>query len=108
GELEEIAAGQQRRQVLLAVAAALEDLVALEREGRAHDGEEILGDLDAMIGAQRWAKAMVERLLDRGQAMPHRHVDMGAERDAPAGILDQPPGRIVEPEAMNVFVARAQ
>src|SRR6266478_9652655 len=42
GELEHLPAGQQRRQVLLAVARALEDEQTLEGEGRPHDRKEVL------------------------------------------------------------------
>ncbi len=48
---------------------------------------------------------MVERVLDGGQSMPHRHFDLRAEQDAAARILDQPPRIIIEIRAVNVFVA---
>ncbi len=32
----------------------------------------------------------------------------GAERDVAAGVLDQPPGRVAEMRAVDVFIARPQ
>ena len=69
GEFEHVAAGEQRRQVLLAVAPALQDEQALEIEDRPHHAEHVLPDGRRVIGAQRRAQAVVERLLDRRHAV---------------------------------------
>jgi hypothetical protein len=79
-------------------------LHALKREDRPHDHENRCYG-HAVVGTRAWAQAMVERVLDGGQSMPHRHFDLRAEQDAAARILDQPPRIIIEIRAVNVFVA---
>ena len=108
GEFEHVAAGEQRRQVLLALAHALQDMQALQVEGRPHEPEHVLRHRRAVVGAQTRPHAVVERLLDRGHAVGHRHFERRRERDAAAAVLDQSPGLVVEVRAVDVFVARPQ
>src|SRR5262249_57320434 len=61
GEFEHVAAGEERRQVLLALARALKDEQALQRERRAHDGEKILSKSHPMVGAQARPHSTVKR-----------------------------------------------
>jgi hypothetical protein len=51
---------------------------------------------------------MVQRFLDHRHPMTHRHVDCRTDRDMAAGVLDHSPRRVIDPNAMNVFVARPQ
>ncbi len=57
---------------------------------------------------RRRPHAVVERVLDRRQAMAHRHLDRDRERDVAAGVLDQPPGCVAQMGAVDVFVAGLQ
>ena len=79
GEFEQVAGGEQARQVLLAFALALQDLQVLQRRRRPDEHEEILRDGSTVIGGKTRTNAVVERFLDRRAAMAHCHLDRGRE-----------------------------
>ena len=52
--------------------------------------------------------AVVERGLDRRQAVAHCHLDGSGDGDAGAGVLEQAPRRVAQMGAVDVFIARPQ
>jgi hypothetical protein len=53
-----------------------------------NDGEGILRHGGIDVGAQARTDAVVERGLDRRQAVPHCHLDGSGDGDAGAGVLE--------------------
>ena len=61
-----------------------------------------------MIGAEARWQANVEHVLDRGDAMPHGHLDRGRERHVAPEILDEPQRLGRHMQEVDEFVAAPQ
>src|SRR5262249_58154263 len=108
GEFEHLTAGQERRQVMRPAARTGKNLHALKSEDRPHDREKIRRDGHAVVGTQARAQTMVDCILDGWYPMPHRHLDLWAQRDVASCVPDHPPRIAAEIRAMDVFIAGPQ
>ena len=102
GEFEHLARLEELPAVLLAGEPARPDLVLLQREHRAHLGEEVVRHRGLDVDAETRPDADVDRLLGRRIAVAHQRLDIAGDRDRAAGVLDQLPLGVVERAAVDV------
>jgi hypothetical protein len=105
GHLDDLAAGDERRQILFCGERAFVDESALQGEGCPHDREHIRGHVAFDIDAEARLNAVIERRLERWHAVSHLHLDGGRDRNLAAGIGNHLPMGLTELSTMDVFIA---
>src|ERR1700720_4188155 len=91
GHFDDLTAGHEWGQVLLAGERAFVDEGALQGEGRAHDREHVSGHIALEIDAETRLDAVIERPLKRRHSMSHLHFDGRRDGNLAAGVGDHLP-----------------
>lgn len=104
-EFQYVPRGQQRRQILLAVALALQNQCTLQCHCRAHDRERILRHRRVDVRTETRAQTVVQRSLNPRHSMPHCHFDRRRQRNADPAISNDFPALVGQVIAMDQFVA---
>src|SRR5260370_20144290 len=106
GHFDDLTAGHEWGQVLLAGERAFVDEGALQGEGRAHDREHVSGHIALDIDAETRLDAVIERRLKPRHSMSHLPFDGPRDGNLAAGVGDHLPVGFTELSAMDVFIVR--